>query len=187
LTGIPRSAPPRFPTGRFCLHVLSMTRTTVSLLHECPHQDRSQQRTPTGYPRSARCLGRPLPTPTAAPADQSRVCIHRRSKLPVFLSVLKPFHSDNDSFQIGQQLAHLGAPAAQALLAAVKILVKAIQHPDPTLLSGLLKALPSSRGTTRDDPLEILSKYDDPSVIPFVLLGRPRVISGNIDVNTILG
>jgi hypothetical protein len=72
-------------------------------------------------------------------------------------------------------------------LAAVKILVKAIQHPDPTLLSGLLKALPSSRGTTRDDPLEILSKYDDPSVIPFVLLGRPRVISGNIDVNTILG
>jgi len=40
------------------------------------------------------------------------------SKLPVFLSLLKPFHSDNDSFQIGQQLAHLGAPAAQALLAA---------------------------------------------------------------------
>jgi hypothetical protein len=39
-------------------------------------------------------------------------------KLPVFLSLLKPFHSDNDSFQIGQQLAHLGAPAAQALLAA---------------------------------------------------------------------
>jgi hypothetical protein len=39
------------------------------------------------------------------------------SKLPVFLSLLKPFHSDNDSFQIGQQLAHLGAPAAQALLA----------------------------------------------------------------------
>lgn len=39
------------------------------------------------------------------------------SKLPVFLSLLKPFHSDNDSFQIGQQLAHLGAPAAQAILA----------------------------------------------------------------------
>jgi hypothetical protein len=40
------------------------------------------------------------------------------SKLPVFLSLLKPFHSDNDSFQLGQQLAHLGAPAARALLAA---------------------------------------------------------------------
>lgn len=39
------------------------------------------------------------------------------SKLPVFLSLLKPFHSDNDNFQIGQQLAHLGAPAAQAILA----------------------------------------------------------------------
>ena len=40
------------------------------------------------------------------------------SKLPVFLSLLKPFHSDNDSFQIGQQLARLGAPAAQAILAS---------------------------------------------------------------------
>jgi hypothetical protein len=39
------------------------------------------------------------------------------SKLPVFLSLLKPFHSDNDSLQIRQQLAHLGAPAAQAILA----------------------------------------------------------------------
>src|ERR1700730_2677797 len=39
------------------------------------------------------------------------------SKLPVFLPLLKPFHSDNASFQIGQQLAHLGAPAAQAILA----------------------------------------------------------------------
>jgi hypothetical protein len=39
------------------------------------------------------------------------------SKLPVFLSLLKPFHSDNDSFLIGQQLALLGAPAAQAILA----------------------------------------------------------------------
>jgi hypothetical protein len=35
------------------------------------------------------------------------------SKVPVFLSLLKPFYSDNDSFQIGQQLGHLGAPAAQ--------------------------------------------------------------------------
>ena len=40
-----------------------------------------------------------------------------QSKLPVFLSLLKPFHSDNDSFQIGRQLAHLGAPATQAILA----------------------------------------------------------------------
>jgi len=39
-------------------------------------------------------------------------------KLTVFISLLKPFHSDNDSFQIGQQLAHLGPPAAQAILAA---------------------------------------------------------------------
>jgi hypothetical protein len=39
------------------------------------------------------------------------------SKLTVFLSLLKPFHSDNDNFQVGQQLAHLGAPAAQAILA----------------------------------------------------------------------
>jgi hypothetical protein len=30
---------------------------------------------------------------------------------------MKPFHSDKDSFQIGQQLAHLVAPAAQAILA----------------------------------------------------------------------
>jgi hypothetical protein len=39
------------------------------------------------------------------------------SKLPVFLSLLKPFDSDNGSFQIGQQLARLGVPAGQALLA----------------------------------------------------------------------
>jgi hypothetical protein len=38
-------------------------------------------------------------------------------KLPVFLSLLKPFHCDNETIQIVQQLAHLGAPAAQAILA----------------------------------------------------------------------
>jgi hypothetical protein len=42
------------------------------------------------------------------------------SKLSVLISLLKPFHSDNDSFLIGQQLARLGAPAAQALLAGCK-------------------------------------------------------------------
>ena len=38
------------------------------------------------------------------------------NKIPVFLSLLKPFHSDNVSFQIGQQLTHLGAAAAQTIL-----------------------------------------------------------------------
>ena len=52
--------------------------------------------------------------------------------------------------------------------------VELLQHPDPTLLSGLLKALPSSRGTIRDDLLEILAKYDDPSKLPvFLSLLKP--------------
>jgi hypothetical protein len=38
-------------------------------------------------------------------------------KLPVFLGLLKPFHLDTDSSLIGQQLARLGGPAAQAVLA----------------------------------------------------------------------
>jgi hypothetical protein len=52
--------------------------------------------------------------------------------------------------------------------------VELLQHPDPTLLSGLLKALPSSKGTIRDDLLEILAKYDDPSKLPvFLSLLKP--------------
>jgi HEAT repeat protein len=37
-------------------------------------------------------------------------------KIPIFLSILKPFHWDNNAYFIGQQLARLGAPAAQALM-----------------------------------------------------------------------
>ena len=52
--------------------------------------------------------------------------------------------------------------------------VELLQHPDPTLLPGLLKALPSSQGTIRDDLLEILAKYDDPSKLPvFLSLLKP--------------
>lgn len=42
-------------------------------------------------------------------------------------------------------------------------------HPDPVLLPALLKALPSSKGTNRDDIFEILAKYDDPRKIPVYL------------------
>lgn len=38
-------------------------------------------------------------------------------KLPIFMGLLKPFHLDTDSSLIGQQLARLGEPAAQAVLA----------------------------------------------------------------------
>lgn len=44
-----------------------------------------------------------------------------------------------------------------------------LQHPDPALLPALLKALPSSKGSNRDDILEILAKYDDPRKIPVFL------------------
>jgi hypothetical protein len=44
-----------------------------------------------------------------------------------------------------------------------------LQHPDPALLPALLKALPSSKGTNRDDLFEILAKYDDPRKIPVFL------------------
>jgi HEAT repeat protein len=42
-------------------------------------------------------------------------------------------------------------------------------HPDPLLLPALLKALPASRGTIRDDLLEILDKYQDPRKIPVLM------------------
>jgi HEAT repeat protein len=52
--------------------------------------------------------------------------------------------------------------------------VELMQHPDPTFLPGLLKALPSSRGAIRDDLLEILAKYDDPGKLPvFLSLLKP--------------
>lgn len=44
-----------------------------------------------------------------------------------------------------------------------------LQHPDPAHLPALLKALPASTGTIRDDLLEILGKYDDPRKIPVFL------------------
>lgn len=45
-----------------------------------------------------------------------------------------------------------------------------LQHPDPALLPALLKAFPSSKGSNRDDILEILAKYDDPRKIPVFLV-----------------
>jgi HEAT repeat protein len=44
-----------------------------------------------------------------------------------------------------------------------------VAHPDPALLPALLKALPSSKGTNRDDIFEVLAKYDDPRKIPVFL------------------
>lgn len=46
--------------------------------------------------------------------------------------------------------------------AAVRSAAKAdlLQHPDPALLPALLKELPSSKGTNRDDLVEILGKYN---------------------------
>jgi HEAT repeat protein len=44
-----------------------------------------------------------------------------------------------------------------------------LQYPDPTLLPALLKALPSSKGSNRDDLFEVLAKYDDPRKIPAFL------------------
>ncbi len=42
-------------------------------------------------------------------------------------------------------------------------------HPDPALLPVLLQALQAATGTTRDDLLEILAKYDDTRKIPVLL------------------
>lgn len=47
--------------------------------------------------------------------------------------------------------------------------VELLAHPDPALLPDLLKALPSSTGTIREDLVEVLSKYDDPRKIPVYL------------------
>ena len=79
----------------------------------------------------AELLGRPDPALLSAllkalPTSQGTVRgdlleilakYYDRSKLPVLLSLLEPFHSDDDTIQIGQQLARLGTPAAQAILA----------------------------------------------------------------------
>lgn len=41
-----------------------------------------------------------------------------------------------------------------------------LNHPDPALFSDLLKALPASTGSNRDDLLEVLGKYNDSRKIP---------------------
>jgi HEAT repeat protein len=44
-----------------------------------------------------------------------------------------------------------------------------LEHPDPTMLPALLQAVQGATGTTRDDLLEILAKYDDSRKIPILL------------------
>ncbi|MBZ5657911.1 MAG: HEAT repeat domain-containing protein [Acidobacteriia bacterium] len=44
-----------------------------------------------------------------------------------------------------------------------------LEHPDPTMLPALLQAVQAATGTTRDDLLEILAKYDDSRKIPVLL------------------
>jgi HEAT repeat protein len=44
-----------------------------------------------------------------------------------------------------------------------------MQHPDPAAVPELLKVLPGSQGTIRDNLLEILGRYDDPRKIPVYL------------------
>jgi len=48
-----------------------------------------------------------------------------------------------------------------------------LQHPDTALLPALLKELPASQGTNRDDLLEVLAKYDDARKIPVFLAMHP--------------
>ncbi|HKF53168.1 MAG TPA: HEAT repeat domain-containing protein [Candidatus Acidoferrales bacterium] len=59
--------------------------------------------------------------------------------------------------------------------AAVRSAAKAdlLQHPDPALLPSLLKELPASQGTNRDDLVEVLAKYDDTKKIPVFFAMRP--------------
>jgi HEAT repeat protein len=59
----------------------------------------------------------------------------------------------------------LGSDAATRGSAKAELLA----HPDPALLPALLKALPSSKGTNRDDIFEVLAKYDDSRKIPVFL------------------
>jgi len=44
-----------------------------------------------------------------------------------------------------------------------------LEHPDPTMLPALLQAVQGATGTTRDDLLEILAKYNDSRKIPILL------------------
>lgn len=44
-----------------------------------------------------------------------------------------------------------------------------MEHPEPSAVPVLLKALPGAKGTIRDDLFEILGKYDDPRKIPVYL------------------
>jgi len=44
-----------------------------------------------------------------------------------------------------------------------------LEHPDPTVLPALLQAVQRATGTTRDDLLEVLAKYDDSRKIPILL------------------
>jgi HEAT repeat protein len=99
--------------------------------------------------------------------------MHRTFCRIVFLSCVFALPAFSQSDQ-DKRIRDLLGPDSTARGAAK---TEILNHPDPGLLPALLKILPASTGSNRDDLLEVLGAYNDPQKIPVfvaVIKRRPR-------------